>query len=226
MSTFTLYRFFDGTDDLLYVGLSINPGKRFEKHRAEKPWWVDVSRIQMEQHPDLETLRQAERVAIQNEKPRHNVLMNGSRAPLLDADSPAETRTSGLVGRYFHSLLDTQPREGSALVDGKVVEWQGHVVDRDDDIFIVELFSWLDGCPNGQKIVTASEMSSWKFYDSALEMQVALGCREHLGHGICRGECTHVAWIDGPRTTVCHNCADAYSKTTEIVWRGGKPYLK
>lgn len=87
MKTFTLYRFFDADDQLLYVGLTVNPGRRMEKHRGTQPWWADVARIEMEQHLDLETLRAAEREAIKAERPLHNIRMNGrqqtSSAPPL-----------------------------------------------------------------------------------------------------------------------------------------------
>lgn len=73
----TLYRFYDAEDVLLYVGLSVNPGRRMEKHKATQPWWSDVARIEMEQHEDLKTLQAAEREAIKTEQPLHNVRMNG-----------------------------------------------------------------------------------------------------------------------------------------------------
>jgi hypothetical protein len=76
MSTFTLYRFYDADDTLLYVGLTINPGRRMEKHRAMQPWWSEVARIEMEQHPDHATLRAAEREAIETESPLYNNRMS------------------------------------------------------------------------------------------------------------------------------------------------------
>ena len=80
-SVFTLYRFYAADDTLLYVGLTVNPGKRMEKHAYGKPWWAEVARIAMEQHGSIEALREAERDAIKTEKPRHNVRMNqGTKA--------------------------------------------------------------------------------------------------------------------------------------------------
>lgn len=79
MSVHTLYRFYDADDVLLYVGQSVNPGRRMEKHRDTQTWWRDVARIEMEQHPDKVTLLAAEREAIKEEKPLHNVRMNGRR---------------------------------------------------------------------------------------------------------------------------------------------------
>lgn len=76
MTPFTLYRFYNAGDELLYVGLSVNPGNRFERHRQDKTWWSEVTRIEMEQLPNHESLKAAEREAIKEEKPLYNVLMN------------------------------------------------------------------------------------------------------------------------------------------------------
>jgi predicted GIY-YIG superfamily endonuclease len=77
MSVFTLYRFYNAGDELLYIGLTTNPGQRFTSHAHKKPWWTEVANITLEQHPDYPTLVIAEREAIQKEKPLHNVIHNG-----------------------------------------------------------------------------------------------------------------------------------------------------
>jgi hypothetical protein len=80
MRAFTLYRFYAADNTLLYVGLTINPGRRLEKHRALQPWWNDVARVDLEQHPDLPTLRASEREAIKTEGPLYNISMNARYA--------------------------------------------------------------------------------------------------------------------------------------------------
>lgn len=87
MSTFTLYRFFAADDTLLYVGLTINPGRRMEKHIGTKAWWRDVALITMEQHVDHASLRTAERTAIRTEAPLHNVRMNQHRDAIAEGCS-------------------------------------------------------------------------------------------------------------------------------------------
>jgi hypothetical protein len=57
VSTLALYRFYAADDQLLYVGLTINPGKRMERHRGEKPWWNDIARVTLEHHESIEALR-------------------------------------------------------------------------------------------------------------------------------------------------------------------------
>lgn len=71
-----LYRFYNDADELLYVGITANPSRRLERHRHEKDWWSDVSRIDIEHFTDRHTVLAAERTAIETEKPRHNIRMN------------------------------------------------------------------------------------------------------------------------------------------------------
>lgn len=77
----TVYRLFDVDDDLLYVGIAGNPGRRFEQHAKDKPWWSEVDHIGLEHHPDRRSALAAERLAIVDEKPRYNVVHNSHRAP-------------------------------------------------------------------------------------------------------------------------------------------------
>lgn len=74
--TQTLYRFFDSTGALLYVGITATPGARWKKHAADKSWWTDVTTATVEHHPTREAVEAAERQAIRTEYPRHNVVHN------------------------------------------------------------------------------------------------------------------------------------------------------
>jgi hypothetical protein len=39
-----LYRLYDETGQLLYVGITTYPPKRFVEHERDKPWWPQVAR--------------------------------------------------------------------------------------------------------------------------------------------------------------------------------------
>jgi hypothetical protein len=71
MKTGDLYRFFDEGGELLYVGQSVDAVRRLEQNRAEKSWWDDVTRMDVERLP-VEELAIAEANAIMSERPRHN----------------------------------------------------------------------------------------------------------------------------------------------------------
>lgn len=83
----TLYRLFDIEGTLLYVGIAGNPGRRFEQHAKDKPWWSEVDLIDLE-HMETRSLAVTEESrVIRQEKPKYNVVHNVSgfgRVPSRD----------------------------------------------------------------------------------------------------------------------------------------------
>lgn len=71
-----LYRFWDADGALLYIGISLDPGKRWKQHRDDKPWWSEVAKVTVEPHPSRPAAMDAERAAIAAERPRYNVVHN------------------------------------------------------------------------------------------------------------------------------------------------------
>ncbi|KPC70415.1 hypothetical protein ADL26_16950, partial [Thermoactinomyces vulgaris] len=59
-----LYRFYDRSDALLYIGISMNLPQRLQNHRNEKPWWLEVSRIGIEPFVSRQAALLAEKKAI------------------------------------------------------------------------------------------------------------------------------------------------------------------
>lgn len=68
----TLYRLWSSSHDLLYVGIAGNPGRRFEQHQTDKPWWGAVAAITLEHFPNRRAAQDAEAIAIRREQPMHN----------------------------------------------------------------------------------------------------------------------------------------------------------
>lgn len=68
-----VYRFYDLLGGLLYVGLTMTPKYRFEKHRR-KPWWPLVAAVDIEWFDGREAAKAAEREAIAHEDPEHNIV--------------------------------------------------------------------------------------------------------------------------------------------------------
>lgn len=220
----TLYRFYAAEGTLLYVGITNNPPRRFSKHRDEKSWWRNVARIEMEQFESREQLAAAERRAISDEAPAHNVRMNGARPA-----SPMPSTAEGLVGRWFHSYEPMEENETSTShLDGRGSKrvWQGQVVDREGPLLILQLYSWFDGAPTNQVVYPIDGMGSWKFYENNEQMHIADGCPEYfMGSpsnrsrgriGECGAPCTHVI-RNGDLGPIyrCHNCIEFYSGKVE-----------
>jgi predicted GIY-YIG superfamily endonuclease len=131
--TYVLYRFFGADDQLLYVGMTKNPARRFEKHGYTKGWWSDVVRIEMEHHPTIDALREAERQAIKSEKPVHNIRMNNGNG----GSRPAPQRTAGRCGIVVGSVYAFGLDDGDCAV--------GMVEALDDDGVTIALCNWLTG---------------------------------------------------------------------------------
>lgn len=105
-----LYRFFDATGQLLYVGLTSDPGRRMGQHRVEKPWWSEVANVTIQTYPDRESVAAAERAAIRTETPRYNVACT-MRPRERTAKGPArESNISVRLPAGLVSRLDAQAK--------------------------------------------------------------------------------------------------------------------
>jgi predicted GIY-YIG superfamily endonuclease len=67
-----LYRFYDRTDVLLYVGITMDLGSRMKQHKRDKPWWAGVANITVEHFPTRDEALAAEKRAIKEEGPLYN----------------------------------------------------------------------------------------------------------------------------------------------------------
>jgi len=74
-----LYRFFAADGRLLYVGITENPGQRWESHMRTQPWWQRVRRQVSEWYPTREAAEAAELIAIRHEQPLFNKMHNPNR---------------------------------------------------------------------------------------------------------------------------------------------------
>lgn len=73
-----MYRVFDETGRLIYVGQSKNLPNRVREHRSQSWWWEPlVTRVQVELHPTAEAAKAAEKTAIQEETPVFNSMGYG-----------------------------------------------------------------------------------------------------------------------------------------------------
>lgn len=70
----TLYRFFDGSGRLLYIGQTISAWDRMRGHRADSPFWPMVKRVDFEngRFANPAELAAAEVAAIKAERPVYN----------------------------------------------------------------------------------------------------------------------------------------------------------
>lgn len=94
-----LYRFFDGVDRLLYVGIARDLGSRFASHRRGSAWWSEATRGTTVVYPSRVAAELAEAIAILAERPIYN------------ASRPSQTRVETL-----HELAVSNETDVSQLV--------------------------------------------------------------------------------------------------------------
>jgi len=93
-----VYRAFDAAGDLLYVGCSNNPERRWAEHRTTSPWWTEQARrFHLSGPYNYDTARRLEREALATEDPKYG---------MTPERRSAHTRNANLQRRYFDLYLD------------------------------------------------------------------------------------------------------------------------
>ena len=72
--TVFLYRVWARRGELLYIGISESPLRRWGKHSQDQPWWPQVHRLEAVAVGTRQEAEIAEYVAIGLERPRYNFL--------------------------------------------------------------------------------------------------------------------------------------------------------
>lgn len=68
-----LYRFYDAHENLLYVGISNDPWRRWREHVYEKSWYPQVKHQSVTWYDTEDQARATETRAIRRERPRFNI---------------------------------------------------------------------------------------------------------------------------------------------------------
>lgn len=218
-----LYRFYSACGELLYVGITNDPWRRFSQHRSQKDWWSEVSTICQQSFLTVDQLKVAEKKAIQSENPRYNKQFSIQHSePEIDS---SESRKSSLIGKFFHTWRDLQDEDYDIVRNGRAVSWQGQVIDQvGAQQFLIQLYSWWDGGESDQRIADISDMTEWTFYSNSLEMRTSLGCSDHTGpkHSRCGRTVAFMAGVEElGLSAVCNSCAAHYGNARPIIRRNG-----
>jgi predicted GIY-YIG superfamily endonuclease len=177
MTEHVLYRFFGPSEELLYVGITMNPSRRFAQHGAGKEWWHEVDEIRMERLPSREAVLAAERRAIRNERPRYNVV-HASRptVPLAEIQPRASVCECGELATVLFVSYAELAAHGSAmktwseLVDRKADERDGNIMavvwDMDDIRTLPSPVTWHAVCeqhgPSGDGTYEIPHPTTWR----------------------------------------------------------------
>lgn len=164
----TLYRFWGHNNELLYVGISSDIGRRIHQHAKGKAWFEDVDHITTGHFPDRETVLAAEQYAIKTEKPHWNVVHNTRPA---SQPTPAQRPTSAARPK----LLPEGVVVALALSRGRYRTPVGIVTDSTPDSATLNLYSWLVGLfTAGQTTIRVPDILAMRFADTFTADQAAM----------------------------------------------------
>jgi len=96
-----LYRHFDEAGELLYVGVTSRLPRRVREHQQHSPWWEKIARIEVKPYPDRQSVLEAERVAIENEKPKFNKRHNLPKRQVKEPEATASISGQNITGRLI-----------------------------------------------------------------------------------------------------------------------------
>lgn len=71
-----VYSIYNSSDDLLYIGATVNLRRRMQQHRASQPWSDQIHRVEIEECPSLRHAHEREKELIKQRKPLYNVVNN------------------------------------------------------------------------------------------------------------------------------------------------------
>jgi predicted GIY-YIG superfamily endonuclease len=74
VSKTTLYRHYDKSNNLLYVGISLSHLQRLGQHSTNSHWFTKISNVTVKHFDTRQEAIEAERNAIRSEKPLHNIM--------------------------------------------------------------------------------------------------------------------------------------------------------
>jgi predicted DNA-binding transcriptional regulator AlpA len=104
-----LYRHYDSSGTLLYVGISLSAAGRLSQHKQEAVWFDQITRIDVEMCASREEAIAKELLAIRLENPVHNL----ARPRILGEVLPV----------IVNSVSDTTRRGNEYLTENEVAGW-------------------------------------------------------------------------------------------------------
>ncbi len=119
-----LYRHFDNDGKLLYVGISLNAVKRLAQHKIHAHWFESISQIKIESFETREAAVLAERNAISNENPIHNLMRPSIKPHPLSSKERMEASIRDLTKRIVqfnttYSIRDVASSLGTSETEVK-----------------------------------------------------------------------------------------------------------
>jgi predicted GIY-YIG superfamily endonuclease len=140
-----LYRHFDESNNLLYVGISLSAFHRLSQHRDHSEWFKKIKNLTIEHFATREEAMAAERKAIKSENPKFNIAMRKTMAE-IDREQKEQNKITQLamaekfklVQRYIQHQLTYKLDDLRGILNMTSNELHRHVAEGRLSTFEVE----------------------------------------------------------------------------------------
>jgi excinuclease UvrABC nuclease subunit len=107
-----LYRHFDKSGNLLYIGISMSVLNRIIQHERSAKWFSNLGHITIQEFESRALAEQAERIVIKTEKPPYNIVHKDK----------VKQRISKAVRRREQEMREKYPKfyEALAIINEKI----------------------------------------------------------------------------------------------------------
>ena len=169
MSKTQLYRHWDKDGNLLYVGISLSAVYRLSQHNNESHWSNQIASVTVENYGTRDDALRAERSAISQENPRHNLYRPKAREQKEAESQHERSDKERIVRRLVHfNPIYTPANVGDILgVSDQAVRHMcqnneiGHVIWRDH----------LKNTRHGQRRVVQYRITGWQLIEYLEKIQ-------------------------------------------------------
>lgn len=116
-----LYRLYDSSEALLYVGISTYPDERFKQHAGDKAWWHHVARREIAWLDSRDEALKAEAEAMVEERPLYNGYHHLGRGWPLKARKYDDAAERVAVREGMRAALERGDYKPGTLLQGATV---------------------------------------------------------------------------------------------------------
>lgn len=143
-----LYRHFDASGRLLYVGISFGAVARLQSHKRDGSEWFNmIARVEVEKFHTRSAAKKAERKAIREERPIYNKAHKGRPIPKRRKQKASKVLRAPKMVRRKPVLSDHPPTYAFVVARHKtaIAEMENRYRNDDDFRFEVDAFNaWYD----------------------------------------------------------------------------------
>jgi hypothetical protein len=139
-----LYRHFDDSNKLMYVGISLNTFSRLSQHKDHSHWFRNINRVTIEHFKTREEAMAAERTAIRAENPMFNIAMKKTAREVEAEERNArqleeeKIRQKNFLARYVEYRLAYEVDDVRSMLKMSSKELNGHIEKGNLSVFYIE----------------------------------------------------------------------------------------